>query len=179
MAAPKGGRTNALSGHCARIAHFGGLASGKQARSEAQVKSALKSGQLVGHRHAKNHTGVCGRTPEKMAADGKKAGHIGGTRVKETKRGIFAPEFDRRKAGRINACWRWNISRGKTCICGYTCEANHWNHVVLERQIQRFARGVPPHLDQTHGARFVVYVFCGARGGDFRARRNPVRRSRR
>jgi hypothetical protein len=79
---------------------------------------ARNGGILTGQFHAINKTGVCGRSQEKMSADGKKGGaavskdtHIRGgktmgNRLKATGKGIFGipPEQDklnRAKGGRI------------------------------------------------------------------------------
>lgn len=71
--------------------------SGRNVPMEARVRGGRKGGLIGGQSNAKNHTGFCGRSLEKMRADGRKAGRIG---------------FP------IALCNRWNIKRGKSCTCG-------------------------------------------------------------
>jgi hypothetical protein len=90
------------------------------------------SGPIVGKNHAKNKTGACGRSPEKMSEDGRKAGIIardtgqlasiaprGGRAAKEKKVGIFSPGYDRSTGPRISG---HNQFKNKTGIFARTPE---------------------------------------------------------
>ena len=58
-----------------------------------QLKSHFNSwhGKKAGAQHAKNKTGVCGRSVEQMTVDGKKGGKISGKKSAELKTGFHAP----------------------------------------------------------------------------------------
>jgi hypothetical protein len=50
-----------------------------------------EASRLMGLRHAKDKTGVCGRSPEKMSEDGRLGGLIQGPKARDEKTGIHDP----------------------------------------------------------------------------------------
>lgn len=78
---------------------LGGSKSGGSEAGKARMTALGHSGAggrvvgpVTGRKHKEYKTGVCGRSPEKMRADGIIGGRISGHRNKENRIGIFAPE---------------------------------------------------------------------------------------
>ena len=74
-----------------------------------QLKSHFNSwhGKKAGAQHAKNKTGVCGRSVEQMTVDGKKGGKISGKKAVELKLGIHGQSAEQmtangKKGGKIS-----------------------------------------------------------------------------
>ena len=84
------GRKNVTSGHLAKIAHLGG-------------KKHVESGHLARL-----------RTPEHQRNAGKLGGKIQGKRNAESDQWVRI----QRMGAKVANCSRWNISRGKPCVCG-------------------------------------------------------------
>jgi hypothetical protein len=114
------GRLNAKNGRMQRI---------------STPETCAKGGRIGGRRRIELHGNPL--TPESCAKGGRITGRINGRRAFENNTGIFALDFDinaaRCKAGRknfesghmknlgnsgIGLCFRWNIKRGKPCVCG-------------------------------------------------------------
>jgi hypothetical protein len=92
---------------------------------EQKSKAAHKGGHKGGHKTFENKTGIFSMTAEEKFEAGRKGGRnsghedkvraarLGGRKIAErlSKEGMAA-------LGRKATCLRWNINRGKPCVCG-------------------------------------------------------------
>jgi hypothetical protein len=92
------GRIGGHTGGCVQGRIHAQRKTGVCGRSKEKiVADGRKGGFTQGPIHAKNKTGVCGRAPEQMVKDSRK----GGFATKERGKGIFASDYDRTKGPRI------------------------------------------------------------------------------
>ena len=128
------------AGKKARDLGVGIHALSKEQLSENGKIGGSEGGKISGNKHKENKTGVCGRSPEKMSEDGKKAGRIGGKNggkkggraAYEKGVGIHAlTSEEKRKAGikggKLVSSQRWQCTKtGYTSTAGgLTCYQNN------------------------------------------------------
>jgi hypothetical protein len=84
------GRKHVESGHIQALGKKFGRIRGRKHVESGQItriatpESCAKGGRASGRKHAENKTGIFGRSPEKMSADGRKGGRIGGRKHSES-----------------------------------------------------------------------------------------------
>ena len=100
---------------------LGGQITMSEAQREAQREGLRRGPFISGANHAKNKTGVCGRSKEQMSIDGRKGGRVAGAKNRDKKIGLFGRSkeqitIDARKAGKASTGGMSN-KLNKTGIC--------------------------------------------------------------
>ena len=95
--------------------HIGGHIAVERGHIQALGRSGVGGrigGPIQGRKHAENKTGVCGRTPEQISEHAYMGGCISGRKAVES------GQIQALGRSGITNCLRWNIRRGKSCVCG-------------------------------------------------------------
>ena len=120
----------------------GGRNSMNKMTHEDHVRAGQTGGPISGRMAKRNGTGIFARTPEQIKKDCKKGGLTGGViagqnnvqsgyiaKLGRTHGAINVEKMPRESkvlggkiGGPIAMCKRWNINRGKSCICGHHCQ---------------------------------------------------------
>ncbi len=108
---PIQGRKNVQSGQLDQIRNLPQTKLAQSAVGKINGRRNVESGQVIELGRKNVESGH-------IQALGRKYGRKYGREAVESGKGIFAPNYDRGKGGRIANCLRWNIRRNKPCICG-------------------------------------------------------------